>query len=111
MAEQGQVTRRDVETRLITRAWKDEAFAADLRRNPRAAVEAELKRLGIDKSLAGGEVKVLEETPTTLYLVIPAKPAGALSDAQLARMAGGHFHLTFPHCKGPSTPDTGGCPD
>jgi hypothetical protein len=94
MAEQAQVTRRDIEARLITRAWKDEAFAAELRRNPRAAVEAELKRCGIDAKLGLVDVKVLEETPTTLYLVIPAKPAKTVSEAQLEQLAGGHFHWT-----------------
>ena len=89
MAEQAHVTRRDIEARLITRAWKDAAFAAELRRNPRAAVEAELERVGIAATLDRVDVKVLEETPTTLYLVIPAKPAGVLSDAQLEQIAGG----------------------
>jgi hypothetical protein len=91
MAERAQVTRRDVEARLITRAWKDEAFAAELRRNPRAAVEAELKRLGIGATLGHVDVKVVEETPTSLYLVIPPKPAQPMSDAQLEQIAAGHF--------------------
>jgi hypothetical protein len=98
VAENTRVTRRDIEARLITRAWKDEAFAAELRRNPRAAVEAELKRLGIEAPLGHVEIKVLEETPATLYLVIPPKPAGALSDVQLEQIAGGHHHCrgTYP---------------
>jgi hypothetical protein len=65
MAEQAHVTRRDIEARLITRAWKDEAFAAELRHNPRAAVAAELTRLGIKATLDRVDVKVLEETRTT----------------------------------------------
>jgi hypothetical protein len=101
MAEQGQITRRDIEARLITRAWKDEAFAAELRRNPRAAVEAELKRLGIAGTVGHVDIKVVEETPTTLYLVIPPKPAGALSDAQLEHIAGGKStHVVF--CEAPT---------
>jgi hypothetical protein len=95
MAEQAHVTRRDVEARLITQAWKNEAFAAELRRNPRAAVAAELERLGIKATLDRVDVKVLEETPTTLYLVIPSKPAETLSDAQLEHIAGGHTNTLF----------------
>jgi hypothetical protein len=96
MAEQGEVTRRDIEARLITRAWKDEAFAAELRRNPRAAVEAELKRLGIDAKLGHVDIKIVEETPTTLYVVIPPKPARGLSDAQLEQIAGGKWNPVTP---------------
>jgi hypothetical protein len=95
MAEQGQLTRRDIETRLITRAWKDEAFAAELRRNPRAAVAAELKRLGVEAGLDNVDIKGVEETPTTLYLVVPPKPTQALSDAQLEHIAGGHTNTLF----------------
>jgi hypothetical protein len=51
MAEHEQVTRRDIEARLITRAWKDEAFATELRRNPRAAGAVEL---GSGKGINGG---------------------------------------------------------
>jgi hypothetical protein len=93
MVEHARLTRRDIETRLIIRAWKDAAFAAELRRNPRAAVEAELKRLGIDAPLGHVEIKVVEETPTTLCLVVPPNPAGVLSDAQLEQIAGGHLHV------------------
>ena len=101
MAEQAQVTRRDIEARLITRAWKDEAFAAELRRNPRAAVAAELKRLGVDATLDHVDIKVLEETPTTLYLTVPPKPPQALSDAQLEHIAGGHTNtLAWGICHG-----------
>jgi hypothetical protein len=39
---------------------------------------------------------VLEETPETLYLVIPAKPTGPLSNAQLEQVAAGHSHFTDP---------------
>ena len=91
MAETPAVTRRDIEAKLVAAAWKDEAFAEDLRRDPKAAVQRELEKLGITAQLpADLEVKVLEETPTTLYLVIPPKQRSeALSDADLDKAAGG----------------------
>ena len=93
MAEAISITRRDIEARLIVQAWKDDAFAADLRRDPRGAIQRELGKLGIsDVPLSEGiEVAVIEETPNKLYLVIPNKPADmdALSDEQLSQVAGG----------------------
>ncbi|MGD9890270.1 MAG: NHLP leader peptide family RiPP precursor [Dehalococcoidia bacterium] len=82
-------TRRDVELQLIKRAWSDAAFAQQLQENPRQAVE---QVLGVDLP-EGIAVQVLQETPTTLYLVIPPQPdtlpAGELTDADLADVAGG----------------------
>lgn len=91
MADSPNVTRRDIEAKLIAAAWKDEAFAQELRSNPKAAVQRELEKLGMTQPIpADIEVKVLEETPTTLYLVIPAKARGdALSDADLDQASGG----------------------
>ncbi|MGE3601210.1 MAG: NHLP leader peptide family RiPP precursor, partial [Dehalococcoidia bacterium] len=63
-------TRRDVELQLIKRAWSDAAFAQQLQENPRQAVE---QVLGVDLP-EGIAVQVLQETPTTLYLVIPPQP-------------------------------------
>jgi hypothetical protein len=86
MVERPQVTRRDIEARLITQAWKDEAFVADLRRDPRAAIQRELAKLGIEDAVLpeNVEVTVLEETPTHLYLVIPPKPGSdVLSNDEL----------------------------
>jgi hypothetical protein len=89
MAEPVRPTRRDVEARLIAKAWKDEAFAGELRTDPRAAIARELA-VDIPADL---EIKVLEETPTTLYLVVPPKPpaaaTGELTDDDLEQAAGG----------------------
>jgi len=88
MADQTQSTRRDLEIKLITRAWKDEAFARELRSNPKAVFERE-----VGSKLPGDvEVKVVEETEKTIYLVLPEKPQaaqGELSEEQLAAAAGG----------------------
>ena len=82
-------TRRDIELQLIEKAWKDEAFRQALRSDPQSAVE---KALG-SKLPAGVQLKVVEETADTFYLVLPANldraPAGQLTDQQLEAVAGG----------------------
>jgi hypothetical protein len=84
-----QTTRRDVELQLIEKAWKDEAFRQALRSDPQGAVESVLG----GKLPAGLQVKLVEETPDTFYLVLPAKPDRALAeqitDQQLEAVAGG----------------------
>src|SRR5437773_7649927 len=70
------------------------AFRQALRSDPRGAVE---KTLG-SKLPAGLQVKLVEETADTFYLVLPANldraPAGQLSDQQLDAVAGGWTDLT-----------------
>jgi hypothetical protein len=82
-------TRRDVELQLIKQAWTDAAFAQQLQEDPRQAVERVLG-VQLPDSIV---IQVLQETPTTLYLVIPPQPdtlpAGELTDADLAAVAGG----------------------
>ncbi len=62
------ITRGDIERHLILKAWEDEAFKQELLSDPKAVW---LQEFPI--SLSGVEIEVLEETPTTLYLVIPAQ--------------------------------------
>ena len=89
MTTQPPPTRRDVELQLIKRAWSDPAFAQQLQEDPRQAVEA---ALGVQIP-EGITIQVVQETPTTLYLVVPpvpdTLPEGELTDADLAAVAGG----------------------
>jgi hypothetical protein len=84
-----QTTRRDFELQLIEKAWKDDAFRQALRRDPQGTVESVLG----GKLPAGVQVKLVEESANTFYLVLPAKldraPAGQLTDQQLDAVAGG----------------------
>ena len=98
MVQQTTPTRRELEAELVNRAWSDEAFMRELRQNPRATIERELARLApaIGSLPSQLDIKVLEETPTTLYLVIPPKPlanTGELTDDDLDTVAGGGSSL------------------
>ena len=82
--------RHEFESELIARAWKDESFKQELINNPKAVFVRELQQ-----QLPGGlEIRVLEETPSTLYLVIPRNPMSTqatedLSEEALETVAGG----------------------
>jgi hypothetical protein len=82
--------RTQMERRLIEKSLEDESFRQRLMEDPKGAVEQELG------TRLPEEVRVVavEETPDTIYLVLPATPmAGAegeaLSDQQLESVAGG----------------------
>lgn len=96
MSEPTAIDRRALEAHVIERAWKDEIFRQELLRDPRGVLQRELAQLRPE----GGQlpenvdVQVVEETPTTLYLVLPSRPQTAgtsveLSDADLELVAGG----------------------
>jgi len=70
---------------IITKALEDAAFKAELLSDPKAAVE---KVLG--KSLGAINLKVVQETANTIYLVLPLHTGSSeLSDEELDFVAGG----------------------
>ncbi len=75
-----------VET-IITRAWADESFKAQLLENPAKALEAAFAT----KLPPSISVKAIEETAETRYLVIPYRPKAGdeLSNEELEAVAGG----------------------
>jgi hypothetical protein len=84
MTEATSTVRADLEARLIARAWQDEAFKQQLLAEPRAAIAAETGRAVPE----GVEIRVVEETATRRYLVLPCNTA-QLSDEELNLTAGG----------------------
>ena len=81
--------RAGMERRVIERSLADDAFRRRLLEDPRATMEQELGvRLPADV-----QVRAVEETADTVYLVLPsASPAGEggeISDRDLDRVAGG----------------------
>ncbi len=80
--------RKNLESRLIEKAWKDEEFKNELIKNTREVTE---KELGI-KIPGNIKVTVLEETADEVYLVLPQDPAKTgemLTDAELDSVSGG----------------------
>lgn len=57
--------------KLIAKAWSDESFKERLQTDSRAVLEAE----GISIP-QGADVKVLEQTDTQFYIIIPKLPVG-----------------------------------
>jgi hypothetical protein len=88
MSEAGVPTRRDLEAKIVARAWADEGFRARLRADARAAV-AEETGVTVPESVA---IEVLEESPTKAYLVIPSNRI-AISDEDLTVAGGGGYHF------------------
>ena len=87
MDQRGQ-RRDELQSRLIERATRDQGFREELMRDPRGVIGREM---GIDVP-EGVEIKVVEESPTTSYLVLPPAPASPgqeLSDRELEAVAGG----------------------
>jgi len=83
-----------VEEALVRKSLQDGSFRERLIANPKGAIEQELGR----KLPEDLEVRVLEETPNTLYLVLPTggttrRSSDELSDVELDTVAGGG---TFP---------------
>lgn len=86
---------RDPRSEVIAKALKDPAFKAELLKNPAAAIE---KAAGV-KIPAGVTVKVVEDSATTVHLVLPAAASkGALSDSDLGKVAGGYQVPTYVPC-------------
>jgi hypothetical protein len=90
------LSRGEVERRIREKAFADPAFRAELKENPRAALEHEL-----GTEIPGDvTVTVHEETLTELHVVLPAGE-GDLSDAELEMVSGGVCWTDCPSDYGP----------
>jgi hypothetical protein len=85
--------RQKVEAQIIAKAWQDAAFRARLLADPKAVYGEELAKIQPGATLpATLSIQVVEETPTTLYLVLPIDPdaaEGVLTEEELEAIAGG----------------------
>jgi hypothetical protein len=101
------VTRQELEAQIVARAWKDEAFRRRLMADPKGAYAEEVVRQGVRQDFPEDvDVKVIEEAPNTIYLVLPTNPDASveLTDEQLATVAGGQVcgrtTTTLSECSG-----------
>ena len=80
--------RAEIERRLIERSLQDEDFRQRLLEDPKGAVEQELG----SRLPEGVEVRVVQESTDTIYLVLPSASAvggegGEISDRDLERLS------------------------
>ena len=85
-----QITRHEFESDLIAKAWKDQTFKQELINNPKAVYAKELQQ-ELPETL---QIQVLEETPSTLYVVVPQNQMNTqvteeLTEEALESVAGG----------------------
>ena len=87
MSDVRPLSRQEMETLIVQRAWKDEAFRAEFLADAKGTIE---KYAG-QKLPAEVNVVALAEDDKTIHFVIPPKPANAdqLSDEDLEKVAGG----------------------
>ena len=84
--------RAEVERRLVQRSMEDEDFRQKLLDDPKGALEQELG----DRLPEGVEVRTVQESADTIYLVLPSTSAvgdegGEISDEALEAVAGGEL--------------------
>jgi Nitrile hydratase, alpha chain len=77
-------SRRDLEDKIVARAWADEGFRERLKADPKGAVAQETG-ITVPEAI---EIEVLEETPEKGYLVIPVNRV-EISDELLEAASGG----------------------
>lgn len=90
MTEAGGGGRAEVERRIVQRSLEDEDFRRRLLDDPRGTIERELGT----PLPEGVEVRAVQETTDTVFLVLPNRLAvagtgGGLSDQDLESVAGG----------------------
>jgi len=93
--------RKVAEAYLVTKASKNETFKRELIRNPKGVLSQEL---GLTMP-SDFEVKVLEESPKSFYIVLPTPIFGKgaeLSDELLEAVAGGKGGSSTPPVTGGS---------
>ena len=87
MQAQPAISKRDLETRLIEKAWKDPEFKREVVADAKGTLERHLGR----KLPANLTIVVHEEDQNTLHFSIPPAPSNVseLSDDELESVSGG----------------------
>lgn len=78
-------TRQELQARVIQRAMNEDAFRQALIADPTSTI---FKELGLDYIPGGPKFQILEETPETLYLVLPMSKEQIAAAANSGQMLG-----------------------
>jgi Nitrile hydratase, alpha chain len=86
MSNNNGMTRKEIEEKIIAKAWQDNDFKQRLLSDPKHTLQEE--GISLPDSI---EVRVVEENANALYFVIPAQPSDieSLSAEELEAIAGG----------------------
>lgn len=69
------VTRRDLEARIVAKAWRHPAYLRRLLADPKSVLQSEVSVADPEVTLPTGlQVYVHQETPNTYHLVLPRNP-------------------------------------
>jgi hypothetical protein len=82
-----QLTRHDLEAKIVKHSWEDEGFRKELIADPAGAF---VRHLNVPAASLP-KIAVHQEEPGSWHIVLPAKPVSArdLSEAELESVAGG----------------------
>lgn len=86
MSREQQDEQAKVYGRIVAKAWTDESFKQRLLSDTAAVLKAEGVAIA-----EGTAVHMVENTDQVIHVILPAKPAGTLSDEQLGQVAGGSY--------------------
>ena len=88
-------TKQAIENQIYEKALKDDAFRAELLKDPKSAIENEM---GV-KLPDNVNIHINENTASDIYLSIPAKSSSEqLTDAELTGVAGGWTPCVCTNC-------------
>jgi hypothetical protein len=98
MTEQAQLTRHDLEAKIVKHAWEDEAFRKEFIADPAGTF---VKYLQAPASSLP-KIVVHEEPAGSWHIVLPAEPPNTneLSDTELEKVAGGATPIITPVASG-----------
>jgi hypothetical protein len=87
------LTRRELEARIIAKAWKDPNYRTRLLADPKGVLQSEISAIDPSVSLPTKlQVQVHEEAPDAYHLVLPRNP----KDISLSEVLGDNLEAVAP---------------
>lgn len=91
--------RKELEAKIISKAWKDPQFKENLLEDPKTTIEAFIHvEYGADAKLPKMKFHVLESNPHTLIIVLPPSPVEAqkITEVELETISAGKGAILSP---------------